>query len=177
MGSCVGVVPRSITSTNNMNNPQDVARTFFNRAASILQKNGEVLPIICALTNDKCLMYPAQRFLVDASTKNDLVGMLKEIASKQDVVAIVMVMEVWMRKTTKDEAHKSIAEIGGVSDHPDKQEAVVVTCEWHDGRQYMLTGMIQRESGKIALSEPQPCSVFEGRFSDLFPPTAGHQVH
>lgn len=144
-------------------NIKELTRTFYQHATIVLAKEGVLVPVLFVFTEQICFVFPAEMFMQNNRTKNLLRNFLREIAIEEDVLGIAMVMDSWIRNTP-------------ICDHPDRKAAIVVQCEWYNGNQFMITGKYSKQEDKngieqLIFEDPLESNHFEGRFSNVFPPT------
>jgi hypothetical protein len=158
-------------------NAQDVSRDLFTRASEILTQEGLLNSIVFVFTDTSCLLISAESFLENNTKKDALSFLLRKLAQDSSIKGIAFVLDVYARPATEKEVHTGIQEANSpVAECANKHDAIVVQCEWHDGTQYMLSGMYTKRKDahgieSIKVEEPIGSNVFDSRFSNLFPPT------
>jgi hypothetical protein len=176
--AAVNAVPRFAMGNDNITNPQDMARSLWEKASDLLKKHGELQPVVFIFTNEVCFILSATHFMINQNAKEALRELLLEaVKVEKSIVGIAFVMEIWKRTGDKEELEKLKEEYKSIREYPDKEEGILVQCEWCDNRQYMLQAAFKKVNDQIVLEEPETADCYSGRFADLFPPSKGTTVH
>ena len=148
-------------------NAKDICRHLFKRASELLMKYNKLNPVVFLLTTDTCYILDVSSFMRDTNSKEMLIFLLKRMIKDIPLIGIAFAMECWIRDATKEEIHTQ-----PVAAYPDKREAIIVQCEWHDATQFMITAEFTTELNDanqsfIKISEVKETQWFEGRFSNI----------
>jgi len=158
-------------------NAKSVSQQLFEQTVQYIVGDTGLSPTVFIFTNVACLIIDVTDFISSSKRRDDLSFILRKIAKEQDVQGIAMASAAVLRKASATEMQTG--EIDGntpVAESENKEEALIVQCEWYTGDQYMITGVFTKEKdahGKESLDIQKPVETnnYEGRFANLFPPT------
>ena len=170
------VVPIELLGFTELNS-KHVCQTLFNKMAAVLTMNNQFSPTVFLITEETCILINATSFMQNNSTKDELSFFLRESAKETYIIGIAFASQGYVREATKQEQETGIQEnYCPVANHPDKQDAIIIQCEWYTSNQYMLTASFTKEkdnnnSEYIQIQPATASQNFDGRFANLFPPT------
>jgi hypothetical protein len=140
-------------------------------ASLIFMKDGELLPIW------ECHARDGEVFVIgtpwgDTDEKDKVSEAMRAIFKKRDVTSYVYICEAWFRFFSQDEGGLDRAWKQGLSEDPQRCEALVFTAEDETG-QLMAHRVIERDAnGKPSLKPLEfqdTVSQSEGRFVGMLP--------
>jgi hypothetical protein len=154
-------------------------KTFIERIHAMAKKNlendGQLRAMAFLDGPGGIIICDINEMMSSRKAKDEIDRTLKGIAKAKAADAILFLSEIWMLKgddTVVKEYMDNLDKYpNGVSDHPNRQEAVVFSYEARDGSK--LTGManILRSEGKPFLTElvyQDPAISSRGRFVNFF---------
>ena len=130
-------------------------------AETIFRRTGELLPMWhCIKSNGEQMIIPSP-----CDDKDVAISLIKALMELEDVETYVFMSEAWMLQTEGD---ADIDQINrrGLSEHPDRREAIMFAAENRDGEEQTACRFILRpEHGKAKLS-PLKMDDMRGRTSE-----------
>lgn len=133
----------------------------------IVESGEEIKPLFFAYTEDSFVVFPAM-FNNDEEKERFLLQ-LKIIFAALEISYYIFVHEGWFLKVPKEDENKPFPK---PSEHPDKKEALVISCISHDEKR-MVIYEIEKEENKRVLKNKIEGSKNEsilGAFTELLPP-------
>lgn len=154
-----------------MQNLKDFDTAIFEAASEIIGRGVQHHPLVILMMTD-----PKQQWkIIDVSEAmadeagKDMIALLIDMLSKRsDVACVAFVSEAWMVMEPKQSA---TGEMPRPSEHPDREECVVVSFSIANGRRALSVHPIRRSAGAAASlergelrTEEEIGAVLDGRF-------------
>lgn len=152
------------------------ARHVNGMARSVFEKDGCHRPMMLVFHEGERVPYvlDAAPFMQSPEGKELLSAIVKRMARKNVITAVVFITEAWMASVEQGnpDAERMMRGDVSVSDRPDKVEVLMVTAESDDGLDVVFMNEIARDAaGKPTLKEPKELKGCVGRFGGFFAQT------
>ena len=108
-----------------------ILKNLHEQALAHLNEDGEVMPVVMAFspqedTKVKVFVYPVGRLMNSPDNKEIIRMMMEETIQKDEVTLVLLITEAWLVKLEAKEMTREKAVQLRPSEHPDKQEVVLV---------------------------------------------------